>query len=193
GSKKQQITEFTPAYDESNNSLWLESIHAKLPDLFSDVNVDLEAYLNYIFLSVQKCYSQGQTVFVWGYGIPQVRNASNVLLLRTIEDRNIIVTVFDASNLESLSTCQRWMDDAVAPRSPRLKSHQLSLRMANLLQAEYWPISSKSGENVETIFPAHGLSWLLEIGLANETIVHPSQRDSINGQKRLCKLDHEKL
>ncbi len=25
----------------------------------------------------------------------------------------MIVTVFDASNLESLSTCQRWMDDAV--------------------------------------------------------------------------------
>lgn len=26
---------------------------------------------------------------------------------------NVVVTVFDASNLESLSTCQRWMDDAV--------------------------------------------------------------------------------
>jgi GTPase SAR1 family protein len=25
----------------------------------------------------------------------------------------VVVTVFDASNLESLSTCQRWMDDAV--------------------------------------------------------------------------------
>ena len=28
-----------------------------------------------------------------------------------------VVTVFDASDLESLSTCQRWMDDAVGANS----------------------------------------------------------------------------
>lgn len=30
---------------------------------------------------------------------------------------SVIITVFDASNLESLSTCQRWMDDAVSANS----------------------------------------------------------------------------
>ncbi|CAL8143730.1 unnamed protein product [Orchesella dallaii] len=130
---------------------------------------------------------------------------------------NIIVTVFDASNLESLSTCQRWMDDAVGansvvpikflvatkmdlvPQGHQDKIHQLGLRMANLMQAEYWPISSKSGENVELFFRRMA-ALAFEIGLANEvkegltsrnaqlqresSIVHPSQRDSVNVGQR---------
>jgi hypothetical protein len=39
--------------------------------------------------------------------------------------------------------------------------------MANLLDAEYWPVSSKSGENIEVFF--RRISCLaFETGLANE-------------------------
>jgi small GTP-binding protein len=98
---------------------------------------------------------------------------------------NVIVTVFDASNLETLSTCQRWMDDAVGanvvvplkflvatkldlvPEGHRDKIYQMGNRMANLLGAEFWAISSKTGENVEHFF--RRLTVLaFETGLANE-------------------------
>lgn len=39
--------------------------------------------------------------------------------------------------------------------------------MANLMEAEYWPISSKSGENVE-IFFRRIAALALETSLANE-------------------------
>lgn len=43
----------------------------------------------------------------------------------------------------------------------------MGLRMANLLDAEYWPVSSKSGENIEVFF--RRISCLaFETGLANE-------------------------
>jgi len=136
---------------------------------------------------------------------------------------NIIVTVFDASNLESLSTCQRWMDDAVgANRTTPLrflvgtkidlvneahqdKIHQMGLRMASLLGAEYWPVSSKTGENVEMFF--RRISVLaLETTLANEaseniahshalmqmhntqsSLIHPSSTDwETESESRKC-------
>ncbi len=49
--------------------------------------------------------------------------------------------------------------------------------MANLLQAEYWPISSKSGENLEWFFRRMAV-LSFEIGLANEV------KEGLTGRSR---------
>lgn len=58
--------------------------------------------------------------------------------------------------------------------------------MANLLQAEYWPISSKSGENVE-IFFRRMAALAFEIGLANEVKEGVTSRNTTNLQRESCK------
>lgn len=60
--------------------------------------------------------------------------------------------------------------------------------MANLMEAEYWPVSSKSGENVE-IFFRRIASLSLETSLANEMTENISQaRPLMQMHNQTCKL-----
>ena len=58
-------------------------------------------------------------------------------------------------------------------------------RMSNLLGAEFWPISSKSGENVESFFRRLAV-LAFETGLANE-VKETISRTHVQLQRDSCK------
>uniref|UniRef100_A0A1B6D7M2 Ras-related protein Rab-36 n=1 Tax=Clastoptera arizonana TaxID=38151 RepID=A0A1B6D7M2_9HEMI len=83
---------------------------------------------------------------------------------------DVIAVVFDLSNISSLYTVTQWLQDAlkVNPKQPLLfligtkmdvishsacvEMEKIALKMAAKLEAEYWAVSSKTGENVDEMF-----------------------------------------
>ncbi|XP_013925495.1 PREDICTED: ras-related protein Rab-36 isoform X1 [Thamnophis sirtalis] len=83
----------------------------------------------------------------------------------------VIVTVFDLADIQTLDHTKRWLEDALRENHPGssfvflvgtkkdLLSNAESERMerdaihlANEMQAEYWSVSAKTGENVKDFF-----------------------------------------
>uniref|UniRef100_T1ITZ7 Ras-related protein Rab-36 n=1 Tax=Strigamia maritima TaxID=126957 RepID=T1ITZ7_STRMM len=82
----------------------------------------------------------------------------------------IVIIVFDLSDLETLFNCPQWFEDAMRGNNsnPHLflvgtKKDLISdfaykimeknaLEFAEEINAEYWPVSSKTGENVQSFF-----------------------------------------
>lgn len=82
---------------------------------------------------------------------------------------NVTIVVFDLSDESSLSNVARWMDDAAGNSSDPIKFvvgtkkdlvspaafesiEQNAVEIANSLGAEFWAVSSKTGENVKEFF-----------------------------------------
>lgn len=81
-----------------------------------------------------------------------------------------VIVVFDVTDLYSLSSCPKWLEDALKANVARplvflvgTKRDLLSeasytnveyqaTRMARALQAEYWTVSSKTGLNIDKFF-----------------------------------------
>jgi len=51
----------------------------------------------------------------------------------------VIVTIFDASNLETLSTCQKWMDDAVGANSSNPLKFLVATKMDLVVSTSIYP------------------------------------------------------
>ncbi|VDI47213.1 ras-related protein Rab-34-like [Mytilus galloprovincialis] len=82
---------------------------------------------------------------------------------------NVTIVVFDLSDESSLANVARWMDDAAGNSSDPIKFvvgtkkdlvspaafesiEQNAVEIANSLGAEFWAVSSKTGENVKEFF-----------------------------------------
>ncbi|XP_046496665.1 ras-related protein Rab-36 isoform X3 [Equus quagga] len=83
----------------------------------------------------------------------------------------VIITAFDLSDVQTLEHTRQWLEDALRENEPGscfvflvgTKKDLLSgaaceqaeaeaVRLANELQAEYWSVSAKTGENVKAFF-----------------------------------------
>ncbi|KAM9371751.1 ras-related protein Rab-36 [Phaethornis superciliosus] len=83
----------------------------------------------------------------------------------------VIITVFDLANIQTLDHTKQWLEDALRENEPDssfiflvgtkkdLVSDALcertemdAIRFANEMQAEYWSVSAKTGENVKELF-----------------------------------------
>ncbi|OWA53681.1 Ras-related protein Rab-36 [Hypsibius exemplaris] len=83
---------------------------------------------------------------------------------------NVIVVVFDLSDLKSLESCKRWLDDAADGNNgtPYVflvgtkrdscstdsfrRAETKAIETARELKAEYWAVSAKTGDNVQELF-----------------------------------------
>ncbi|KAL5016704.1 hypothetical protein ScPMuIL_006293 [Solemya velum] len=66
---------------------------------------------------------------------------------------NVVIVVFDLSDATSLSNVEKWMDDAYLLSEASYETvESQAIGVANSLQAEYWALSSKTGENVKEFF-----------------------------------------
>ncbi|CAH1800720.1 unnamed protein product [Owenia fusiformis] len=82
---------------------------------------------------------------------------------------NVVIVCFDMSNIHSLTHVQKWKEDAcdnakdpivflVGTKKDLINEHTFldverkAIDMATEIQAEFWPISSKTGENVKELF-----------------------------------------
>ncbi|XP_044754792.1 ras-related protein Rab-36 isoform X2 [Coccinella septempunctata] len=84
---------------------------------------------------------------------------------------HVVIVVFDLSKPETLSNTRRWFFDAMQTCGDMLpyvflvgtkkdlmggfayKNSELNaVTMAKAINAEYWPVSSKSGENIDKLF-----------------------------------------
>uniref|UniRef100_A0A1B6KK03 Uncharacterized protein n=1 Tax=Graphocephala atropunctata TaxID=36148 RepID=A0A1B6KK03_9HEMI len=81
-----------------------------------------------------------------------------------------VAVVFDLTSIHSMISCEKWLKDAlkVNPQSPLLflignkmdllsqaalaDMDRMASRMATRLEAEYWPVSALTGENVGELF-----------------------------------------
>lgn len=84
---------------------------------------------------------------------------------------HVIILVFDLSNLSTLRNCRQWFLEAMSVSGSMLpyvflvgtkkdllgtfayKNAELNaMNMAKSITAEYWPVSSKTGENIDDLF-----------------------------------------
>ncbi|XP_075887416.1 ras-related protein Rab-36 [Nelusetta ayraudi] len=84
---------------------------------------------------------------------------------------HVIVTVFDMADIKSLENTQQWLKEAVRENEPdscfiflvgtksdllpseeRQKTEKDAVRIATEMCAEFWAVSSKTGENVQEFF-----------------------------------------
>ncbi|XP_055341316.1 ras-related protein Rab-36-like [Paramacrobiotus metropolitanus] len=83
---------------------------------------------------------------------------------------NVVVVTFDLSESGTLDSCQRWLNDALEGNtgSPHIflvgtkkdlcsldsfrRIEEKAVAAAKEFNAEFWPVSSKSGENVQALF-----------------------------------------
>ncbi|XP_006901487.1 PREDICTED: ras-related protein Rab-36 [Elephantulus edwardii] len=82
-----------------------------------------------------------------------------------------IITTFDLSDVQTLEHTRQWLEDALRENEPGCSAVFLvgtkkdllsgaaceqveleAVRLANVMQAEYWAVSSKTGENVKALF-----------------------------------------
>ncbi|NXS60284.1 RAB36 protein, partial [Brachypteracias leptosomus] len=85
-----------------------------------------------------------------------------------------IIAVFDLANIHTLDHTKQWLEDALRGNEPDSSFNFLvgtkkdlvsdaacetaeldAIRLANQMQAEYWLVSAKTGENVKEFF-----SWV---------------------------------
>ncbi|XP_063171371.1 ras-related protein Rab-36 isoform X2 [Candoia aspera] len=83
----------------------------------------------------------------------------------------IIITVFDLADIQTLDHTKQWLEDALQENHPgsssvflvgtkkdllsdaeRERTERDAVRLANEMQAEYWSVSAKTGENVKDFF-----------------------------------------
>ncbi|XP_071399773.1 ras-related protein Rab-36 [Centroberyx affinis] len=83
----------------------------------------------------------------------------------------VIITVFDMADIKSLDHTRQWLEEAMRENEPgscfiflvgtksdllpseeRHRTEKDAIRMATEMQAEFWAVSSKSGENVQEFF-----------------------------------------
>ncbi|XP_069475955.1 ras-related protein Rab-36-like [Ambystoma mexicanum] len=83
----------------------------------------------------------------------------------------VIVTAFDLADIQTLEHTRRWLEDALRENEPGSASVFLvgtkqdivsaaecerteldAIRLANEMQAEYWSVSAKTGDNVKEFF-----------------------------------------
>nr|XP_060641207.1 ras-related protein Rab-36 isoform X2 [Anolis sagrei ordinatus] len=83
----------------------------------------------------------------------------------------VIVTVFDLADIQTLGHTKQWLEDALNENSPGSsfiflvgtkkdlvseaecrRTEADAIKMANEMEAEYWSVSSKTGENVQAFF-----------------------------------------
>ncbi|XP_054287543.1 ras-related protein Rab-34-like [Macrosteles quadrilineatus] len=83
---------------------------------------------------------------------------------------HILVLVFDFTSVRTLFSCASWLRDAmrVNPQAPlvfllgnkmdlvsqasRCEMEKIAIKTATQLGAEFWPVSARTGENIEEVF-----------------------------------------
>uniref|UniRef100_A0A182J0N7 Ras-related protein Rab-36 n=1 Tax=Anopheles atroparvus TaxID=41427 RepID=A0A182J0N7_ANOAO len=115
---------------------------------------------------------------------------------------SVIVTVFDMTRPESLLNGKRWLDEAmrlnqgpvlkflVGTKKDLLTDQALcdieleAIKMAYDINAEYWPVSARTGENVTKFFRRltalafdHGVQRAME---TNESLLQPPGNSLLN-------------
>ncbi|KAM6155718.1 ras-related protein Rab-36 [Rhynchocyon petersi] len=82
-----------------------------------------------------------------------------------------IITTFDLSDVQTLEHTRQWLEDALRENEPGFSAIFLvgtkkdllseaaceqaeseAVHLANMMQAEYWAVSAKTGENVKALF-----------------------------------------
>ncbi|XP_077776710.1 ras-related protein Rab-36 isoform X4 [Podarcis muralis] len=83
----------------------------------------------------------------------------------------VIITVFDLADIQTLDHTKQWLEDALRENEPGSsfvflvgtkkdlvsdaaceRTEQDAIHLANEMQAEYWSVSAKTGENVKGFF-----------------------------------------
>ncbi|XP_010117813.1 PREDICTED: ras-related protein Rab-36 isoform X2 [Chlamydotis macqueenii] len=83
----------------------------------------------------------------------------------------VIITVFDLADIQTLDHTKQWLEDALRENEPNSsfiflvgtkkdlvsdavceRTELDAIRFANEMQAEYWSVSAKTGENVKEFF-----------------------------------------
>nr|XP_009484156.1 PREDICTED: ras-related protein Rab-36 isoform X2 [Pelecanus crispus] len=83
----------------------------------------------------------------------------------------VIITVFDLADIQTLDHTKQWLEDALRENEPHSsfiflvgtkkdlvsdavceRTELDAIRFANEMQAEYWSVSAKTGENVKEFF-----------------------------------------
>nr|XP_009931502.1 PREDICTED: ras-related protein Rab-36 isoform X2 [Opisthocomus hoazin] len=83
----------------------------------------------------------------------------------------VIITVFDLANIQTLDHTKQWLEDALRENEPDSsfiflvgtkkdlvsgavceRTELDAIHLANEMQAEYWSVSAKTGENVKELF-----------------------------------------
>ncbi|XP_049722528.1 ras-related protein Rab-36 isoform X1 [Elephas maximus indicus] len=83
----------------------------------------------------------------------------------------VIITAFDLSDVQTLEHTRQWLEDALRENEPGssaiflvgtkkdllsgaacAQAEMEAVRLANEIQAEYWAVSAKTGENVKALF-----------------------------------------
>lgn len=106
----------------------------------------------------------------------------------------VIITVFDLTDIQTLDHTKQWLEDALRENEPGSsfvflvgtkkdllsdaaceRTEQDAIRFANTMQAEYWSVSAKTGENVKDFFSrvaalAFEKSVLMELEKSNGRI-----------------------
>ncbi|KAJ8312502.1 hypothetical protein KUTeg_009875 [Tegillarca granosa] len=115
---------------------------------------------------------------------------------------NVVIVVFDLSDESTLTNAEKWMIDACENASEPCKFlvgtkkdllspnsyevvEQRAAQIANSLGAEYWALSSKTGENVQDFFfRAVSLTFeaavLREYDIGDESVKKQKIGDSLN-------------
>ncbi|XP_033030850.1 ras-related protein Rab-36 [Lacerta agilis] len=103
----------------------------------------------------------------------------------------VIITVFDLADIQTLDHTKQWLEDALRENEPGSsfiflvgtkkdlvsdaaceRTEQDAIHLANEMQAEYWSVSAKTGENVKGFFSrvaalAFEKSMLMELEKSN--------------------------
>ncbi|KAF5269673.1 hypothetical protein FQA39_LY08596 [Lamprigera yunnana] len=98
-----------------------------------------------------------------------------------------IIVTFDLSNLITLSHCELWLKDALEANLTRkpliflvgnkmdllssaayISMEEISIKVAENLLAEYWPVSAKNGTNVDSLF-LRVAALLLDVHFLNKS------------------------
>ncbi|XP_055626016.1 ras-related protein Rab-34 isoform X2 [Toxorhynchites rutilus septentrionalis] len=164
------------------NRFCRESFDARYPGTIGvDFEVERFYVLNHAFsLQIFKCIAQGY-----------YRNT------------NVIVTVFDMSRPETLMNARRWLDEAMKLNSEQnvqkflvgtkmdlldestmMETQIEATRVAEEMKAEYWPVSSQTGENVTKLFQrvaALAFDAAVQRSMEpNHPVIHPSGNSLLN-------------
>ncbi|XP_054852950.1 ras-related protein Rab-36 isoform X2 [Eublepharis macularius] len=116
----------------------------------------------------------------------------------------IVITVFDLADIQTLDHTKQWLEDALRENEPGSsfiflvgtkkdlvstaaceRTELDAIRFANEMQAEYWSVSAKTGENVKEFFSrvaalAFEKSMLMELEKSNGRMTQIGAGNLIN-------------
>ncbi|GAB1608426.1 ras-related protein Rab-34-like [Argonauta hians] len=116
---------------------------------------------------------------------------------------NVLITAFDLSNISTLYTAVTWMNDAaknadnpcrflvgtkkdtISPAAYKDVELQ-AIDVANSIEAEYWAVSSKTGENIKDFF-FRAVSLAFDRALLRE--LEPGEAANKKIGSNLCKIN----